>query len=106
MSRSASAMASSAIATCSPVASSTSISRAGGRTLMDLASLISRSVSPDMADTTTTTWWPCARARCTRSATAPMRSGLPMDVPPYFCTIRAIAWLAPRVSEKTDCASG
>ena len=43
-----SAIASSAIDACSPVASSTSISRTGGRGWTERASLISRSVSPDM----------------------------------------------------------
>ena len=96
--RPVSAIANSAIEACSPVASSTSISRAGGCALTDLASLMRRSVSPDMADTTTTTSSPAALARCTRAATAAMRSGLPIDVPPYFCTIRAIACLAPTLT--------
>ena len=48
------AIAVSAIVVCSPVASSTSISRGLGRGEMLLARPISRSVSPLMADTTTT----------------------------------------------------
>jgi hypothetical protein len=44
-----------------------------------------------MAETTTTSWCPCAFQRETRLATSRMRSGVPIDVPPYFWTINAIA---------------
>src|SRR5688572_26758429 len=42
-----------------------------------------------MAEGTTTSWWPCAANRAMRRATSRIRSGLPMEVPPYFWTIRA-----------------
>ena len=41
--------------TCSPVANSTSISRSAGRVETPAASFSSRSVSPCIAETTTTT---------------------------------------------------
>jgi diguanylate cyclase (GGDEF)-like protein/PAS domain S-box-containing protein len=34
-----------------------------------------------------TSWWPSAAKRATRLATSRMRSGLPIEVPPYFWTI-------------------
>jgi hypothetical protein len=79
--------------TCSPVARITSSSRSLGRSAIWWASPINRSVSPAMAETTTTTSWPAARARVTRRATFWMRSGSPTEVPPYFWTISAIAHL-------------
>jgi hypothetical protein len=79
-----SAMAVSAMVCCSPVASSMSISRSLGSGMMSLASLIRPSVTPLMAETTTTTWSPCARYLATRAATFLMRSVLPTEVPPYF----------------------
>ena len=79
-----SAMAVSAMVVCSPVASSTSISRSLGKGMISLASLIRLSVTPLMAETTTTTWSPLARYLATRAATFLMRSGLPTEVPPYF----------------------
>ena len=42
-------------------------------------------VSP-IAETTATTSLPSFRACTIRSATKPIRSGDPTDVPPYFCT--------------------
>ncbi len=55
-----------------------------------LAKPMSRLVSPDMADTTTTIWCPSDLYRATRLATARILSGVPTDVPPYFCTIKLI----------------
>ena len=79
-----SAMAVSAMVCCSPVASSTSISRSLGSGMISLASLIKLSVTPLIAETTTTIWSPCARYLATRAATFLMRSVLPTEVPPYF----------------------
>ena len=78
------AMARSAIVTRSPVDTSMSISRGSGFSLTWLARLISLSVSPLMAETTTTTSCPSSLARHTRFATFLIRSGFPTDVPPYF----------------------
>ena len=52
------AMAIRATLTCSPVESSMSISRAGGRSVISLASAISSSVVCPRAETTTSTWSP------------------------------------------------
>jgi hypothetical protein len=82
-------MASSAEDTCSPVASRTSPSRASGCLLRLPASSSSRFVSPAIAETTTMTSLPAARVAAARRATALMRSALPTDVPPYFCTVKA-----------------
>ena len=82
------AIAVSAIVVCSPVARSTSISRSLGFGETCLASLISESVTPLIAETTTTTWCPASCVAMTRRATFRMRSGLPTDVPPYFWTMR------------------
>ena len=49
-----SAMAVSAMVVCSPVASSMSISRSGGAPMISFASLIRPSVTPLIAETTTT----------------------------------------------------
>ena len=56
------AIAINATLTCSPVASSMSISRAGGSWVICRAISTSRSVCRPIALTTTTTWWPCCRA--------------------------------------------
>ena len=53
-----SAIASSPIVTCSPVEAMTSSSRGSGIAWISFASPISRLVSPLMAETTTTSWWP------------------------------------------------
>ena len=79
-----SAIAVSAMVVCSPVASSTSISRSGGWSMICLDSLIRLSVTPLIADTTTTIWSPLARLAATRRATFLMRSASPTEVPPYF----------------------
>jgi hypothetical protein len=78
------AIAVSAIVVCSPVASSTSISRSTGNGMISLASLIRLSVTPLIAETTTTIWSPWARYLATRAATFLMRSVFPTEVPPYF----------------------
>ncbi len=79
-----SAMAVKAMVVCSPVASNISISRSSGSGTISLASLMRLSVTPLMAETTTTIWWPCCRYLATRAATFLMRSGLPTEVPPNF----------------------
>ncbi len=88
--RSCSAMVTSAIDCCSPVASSTSISRSLGLPERSLAILIRPSVMPDIAETTATTWLPSSRTRFMRAATLRMRSRVPTEVPPYFWTMRAM----------------
>src|SRR5262245_4742336 len=78
----------SAIETCSPVESSTSISRASGASQRPRARSTSRSVLSPIAETTTTTCVPRLRCSCTRSATRRIRSSEPTEVPPYFWTMR------------------
>ncbi|MNZ92180.1 hypothetical protein D3C78_1111950 [compost metagenome] len=80
--------------TCSPVEMIASSSRGSGCGMTCLASSIRRLVSPLMADTTTTMSCPASRNFFTLSATCPMRSTLPTEVPPNFCTINAI-WMPP-----------
>src|SRR5690242_949237 len=82
---------------CSPVASRTSISRSLGSGIISLANLIRLSVTPLMAETTTTTRSPPARYLATRSATLLMRAVFPTDVPPYFWTIKAMVKLSIKV---------
>ena len=90
------AMASSAMETCSPVASSISISRSGGSGSIWVASSTSSSVKSPIAETTATTRLPASAAVTIRLATARMRSGVPTDVPPYFWTMIAMrAFQAP-----------
>ena len=88
--RSRSAIASSAIVTCSPVATSMSCSRASGLAAISWESRSSRSVSPLIAETTTATRFPLACAPATRRATFLMRSGDPTEVPPNFLTMSAM----------------
>ena len=78
------AMETSAIDCCSPVASNTSSSRSAGSSEISFAILMSPSVTPDIAETTATTWFPSSRVRFMRAATLRMRSMVPTDVPPYF----------------------
>ncbi len=59
------AIASSPIVTCSPVAATTSSSRSLGISEIWCASPSSRFVSPDIAETTTTTSFPCSFVRAT-----------------------------------------
>ncbi len=84
------AIAVSAIVSCSPMASSMSISRESGCAWSALASAISLFVTPLRAETTTTSWCPCRCHSLIRCATLRMRSRSPTEVPPYFCTIRAM----------------
>src|SRR5262245_25297861 len=83
-------MARSPIVTCSPVASSMSISRGSGFDVMAAASPRRPSVVFPMADTTTTIRWPCEADSATRRATFRIFSGSATDDPPNFCTI---SWL-------------
>ena len=78
------AIESRAIETCSPVASSMSISRWGGSLLMARARLVSSSVVWPIAETTTTRSWPSSRQAATRRATARIRSTSATEVPPNF----------------------
>ena len=78
------AMAISAMEICSPVARSMSISRAGGFSLISLASWIRSSVVSPRALTTTTTWLPACLARMARRAARMMRSALATLDPPNF----------------------
>ena len=70
----------------SPAVRSMSSSRGSGTGVMSEALSRRSSVVSPMAETTTTTSWPCSRARTIRSATPRMRSVSPTEVPPYFCT--------------------
>src|SRR3990172_1300054 len=90
-----SAIAKSAMVTRSPVESSMSISRSSGVSEICCARFMSFSVSPLIADTTTTTRCPSFLALATLLATFLMRSMLPTDVPPYFWTIRLTFGLPP-----------
>ena len=67
-----------------------SISRAGGFSLISLASSIRSSVVSPRALTTTTTWLPACLARMARRAAAMMRSALATLDPPNFCTTTAM----------------
>ena len=73
-----------ALAPCSPVARSASISRSLGWGASSRASLIRPSVTPAIAEMTATTSWPALFVASKRSATRRMRSALPTEVPPYF----------------------
>ena len=77
-------MASRAIDTCSPVASSMSISRWGGSLLMARARPVRSSVVWPMAETTITRSWPASRLAAMRRATAWIRSTSATEVPPNF----------------------
>src|SRR3990172_4546652 len=80
-------MASRPIVTCSPLASSISISRGSGLGETAWASSISPSVVLPMAETTTTSRWPGAADSAARRATFLIMSGSATDEPPYFWTI-------------------
>ena len=88
------AMANRATLACSPVASSMSISRGSGMGCMAWARPMSRSVSPDMADSTTTMRLPWRWLASTRRATAWILSVEPTEVPPNFCTMSAMVVFA------------
>src|SRR2546423_1587946 len=78
------------IVTCSPVDTTTSYSRGSGSLWTSFARAMSLLVSPLIAETTTTSWWPPALKAAILPATALIRSGVPTEVPPNFCTISAI----------------
>ena len=80
------AMAMSATLTCSPVDRSMSISRAGGRSVISLASAISSSVVLPRAETTTRTCSPRLCAWIARRAAARILFESATLVPPNFCT--------------------
>src|SRR6478609_1823693 len=90
MSIACSAMAVSAIVSCSPMARSMSISRAFGVSVSALALAMSSLVTPERADTTTTRPCPSSRDFLMRWATFLIRSISPTEVPPYFWTIKAM----------------
>jgi len=86
-------MASSPAVTCSPLATTTSYSLGSWRAAASRHSWTRRSVSPAIAETTTSTSLPVSASRRTRSATWRMRSMPAIDVPPNFITMRGIrAW--------------
>src|SRR6266536_728410 len=87
--RSLMAMASSDMAIRSPAVRSMSSSRRFGNGESRWAIASSSSVVWPIAETTTTTSYPSRRASTTRSATAPMRSTVSTEVPPYFWTMTA-----------------
>ena len=80
------AMLSKALEMRSPDDNRRSISRSLPLGLICLAIANSLSVSPAIAETTTIISTPVFRIRATRSATFLIRSMLPTEVPPYFCT--------------------
>ena len=83
------ASATSPTVTCSPVETTTSCSRWLGRLAISRVSWSRRLVSPDMAETTTTTSCPCLRVATARRATLRIRPASPTEVPPYFWTMSA-----------------
>jgi transketolase len=95
--------------TCSPVEASMSSSRCtasvtcAGET--SLASPSRRLVSPLMALGTTTIWWPARAHLATRLATLRMRSGEPIDVPPYLRTINAMKMRREKARCRAGCGS-
>ena len=81
------AIASSDMAMRSPAVSSMSSSRGFGTGAICFAIASRSSVVSPMAETATRTSNPSSLARTTRSATAWIRSVVPTEVPPYFCTM-------------------
>src|SRR3990172_5036945 len=75
----------------SPAVRSMSSSRGSGAGVMSAAIASSSSVLSPIAETTTTTSLPASRARTMRSATLRIRSVVPTEVPPYFCTTMGMA---------------
>src|SRR6516165_10387556 len=82
------AMAIKAMEICSPVERSMSISRAGGSSLISLASSMSSSVVSPRALTTTMTWLPAFFARIALRAALMIRSLSATLLPPNFCTTK------------------
>ncbi len=78
------AIASTAIEIRSPAVSSMSSSRAGGSGETSLARSISSSVVSPIAETTTTTSWPCLRVLMIRWATRLTPVASATDEPPNF----------------------
>src|SRR3972149_6836070 len=93
------------IATCSPVARMTSSSRSFGDSVISWASWRSRSVSPAMAETTTTTSCPALFASTIRPATRWIRPTSPTEVPPYFWTTRVTS-LPPALDPHPETGNG
>ena len=85
-----SAIASRPIVTCSPVATTTSYSRASCSGAISLTHFTSWLVAPDMAETTTATSLPRSTSALTLRATFLMRSVSPTEVPPNLRTMRAM----------------
>ena len=85
-----SAIASRPIVTCSPVATTTSYSRASCSGAISLTHFTSWLVAPDMAETTTATSLPRSTSALTLRATFLMRSMSPTEVPPNLRTMRAM----------------
>src|SRR5947208_151153 len=89
-----SAIASSPTETCSPVEAIMSSSRCSSGVVLAGESSFARPsrrfVSPLIADGTTTIWWPARAHLATRLATLRMRSGDPIEVPPYLWTMSAM----------------
>src|SRR4029077_19947333 len=85
--------ATSALEIRSPAVSSMSISRAGGTGQTCLARSSRSSVVSPIAETTTTTSFPCFLVSTMRSATRRIRSASATEDPPYFCTTSATAIL-------------
>ena len=84
------AIATSAQLVISPVESRASNSRDDGLLDTSEASSMSLSVVSPIAETTTATPFPPARADAMRPAAFRIFSASARDVPPYFCTILAI----------------
>ncbi len=76
--------------TCSPEATTTSYSRASCSSPKALVQPTSWLVTPAIAETTTATSLPASTSRLTRCATDLIRSMSATEVPPNFCTMRAI----------------
>jgi hypothetical protein len=74
--------------TCSPLATTTSYSVGSWSAAASRHNCTSRSVSPAMAETTTSTSFPASASRLTRAATLRIRSIPAIDVPPNFITMR------------------
>src|SRR5256885_11208152 len=97
--RACSAIDRSAIVTCSPVASSMSISRGSGAGETWWARARRLSVVLPIAETMTTSWAPDALA-ATRRATLLIFASSATDEPPYFWTINAIELVRLQRSEE------
>jgi len=90
---SCSAMARRALETCSPVEMRKSISLRLGFEEISWAREIRLLVVLPMAETTTTTSFPCFFVASTRSAIALIFSVVATELPPYFWTMIGMIWL-------------